>query len=204
VYRRHESTRRCILPSRGAAHKPLDRGARELGQTEFSVSSELRKDQPVRLGADLSNGVSIFDVRLEGAAGVAGCADQPRHRDGRRVPDGWWAYGIRGHGLPRHLGCGVRTLGSTGGAKPRHGRPLHRHLLRRPPTPIRAGGSAPHAHCVRGAPTTAARRQSTKIEYVYTVPPTAAIMVVPSADTAKSNMPDHASATPHTAPVSPS
>ncbi|MFT4625090.1 MAG: hypothetical protein ACI8PZ_003756 [Myxococcota bacterium] len=37
------------------------------GQTEFALSSALRKDQPVRLGADVSSGVSVFDVRLEGA-----------------------------------------------------------------------------------------------------------------------------------------
>ncbi len=38
-----------------------------LGQTEFTLSSALRKDQPVRLGADLSSGISILDVRLEAA-----------------------------------------------------------------------------------------------------------------------------------------
>lgn len=38
-----------------------------LGQTEASVSVGARKDQPLRLGADLSSGVWIFDLRLEAA-----------------------------------------------------------------------------------------------------------------------------------------
>ena len=38
-----------------------------VGQTEATVSTAVRKDQPLRLGADLSSGISILDVRLEAA-----------------------------------------------------------------------------------------------------------------------------------------
>lgn len=37
------------------------------GQTEISASAAARKDQPLRLGADLSSGIWLFDLRLEGA-----------------------------------------------------------------------------------------------------------------------------------------
>jgi len=43
------------------------RGEIVFGQTEFTVSSALRKNNPVRIGADVSSGVSILDVRVEGA-----------------------------------------------------------------------------------------------------------------------------------------
>lgn len=38
-----------------------------LGQTEAALSVGARKDQPLRLGADLSSGIWIFDVHVEGA-----------------------------------------------------------------------------------------------------------------------------------------
>ena len=37
------------------------------GQAEVSVSAAVRKDDPIRLGADLSMGLWLFDLRVEGA-----------------------------------------------------------------------------------------------------------------------------------------
>lgn len=37
------------------------------GSTEVAVSGALRKDQPIRLGADISTAIGLFDLHLEGA-----------------------------------------------------------------------------------------------------------------------------------------
>lgn len=44
------------------------RGELAFGQGEASLSAAFRKDQPQRYGADLSYGIWLFDVRVEGAA----------------------------------------------------------------------------------------------------------------------------------------
>ena len=38
-----------------------------LGETELTATASLRKDRPLRLGADVSSGLGIFDVHVEGA-----------------------------------------------------------------------------------------------------------------------------------------
>jgi len=43
------------------------RGELVFGQTELTLSTALRKNNPVRLGADVSSGVAFLDVRMEGA-----------------------------------------------------------------------------------------------------------------------------------------
>ncbi len=43
------------------------RGEVVVGQTELTVSTAVRKNNPVRIGADISSGVSVVDLRIEGA-----------------------------------------------------------------------------------------------------------------------------------------
>ena len=38
-----------------------------LAQTELSTTASVRKDRPLRLGADLSSGLGLLDVHVEGA-----------------------------------------------------------------------------------------------------------------------------------------
>jgi hypothetical protein len=85
------------------------------GQTELTASGAVRKDQPARLGGDLSSGVGPFDVRLEVSAQDG--ALQPPPRDpadpltpllellpAPRPPGGWALQVVAGVDLTLKLG----------------------------------------------------------------------------------------------------